>query len=331
MADGRKTDPPASLTFASLVSRDLVRIALLVAALNDLTVLACDIQGAYLNANCRERIYTIAGPEFGSEQGSVMIVKKALYGLKTSGAAFRSMMAATLHEMHYMPTKADPDVWLRPAVAPDGAEYYEMVLCYTDDILSVSKEPKKTMIELQRTFKLKGDKMERPETYLGAQLDTMVIDGVECWTMSAEKYVKSAVDNVETTLAKSGNRLPSKCHTPFSSNYKPELDTTAELKADGVQYYQELVGILRWAVEIGRVDILLETSLMSFHLALPRIGHLKQLYHMFGYLKIYPKRKLAFDPTHPKIDERIFVELDWTDFYRDAKEDIPSDMVIKSS
>jgi len=86
--------------------------------------------------------------------------------------------------------------------------------------------------------------MKRPETYLGAQLDTMTIDDVECWIMSTEKYVKSAVDNVETTLAKRGNDLPSKCHTPFSSNFKPELDMMAELKVNRVQYYQELIGIL---------------------------------------------------------------------------------------
>ena len=52
-------------------------------------------------------------------------------------------------------------------------------------------------------------------------------------------------------------------------------NTTSELKADGLQYYQELIGVLRWAVEIGRLDILLEVSLMSAHLALPRQGHLE--------------------------------------------------------
>ena len=57
-------------------------------------------------------------------------------------------------------------------------------------------------------------------------------------------------------------------------------------------------------VEIGRAGILLETSLLFSHLVLPRIGHLVD--HMFGYLKMYRKRKLAFDPTHPKIDERMF-------------------------
>jgi hypothetical protein len=63
------------------------------------------------------------------------------------------------------------------------------------------------------------------------------------------------------------------------------LDVSQELKADGLNYYQELIGVLRWAVELGRVDLLLETSLMSAHLALPRIGHLEQVMHMFGYLK----------------------------------------------
>ena len=66
--------------------------------------------------------------------------------------------------------------------------------------------------------------------------------------------------------------------------------------------------------------------MMSTHLALPRIGHLEQLMHMFGYLKEHPKRKLAFNPTHPDINERMFRKHDWYNFYRDAKEAIPGDM-----
>lgn len=88
VANGNETDAPPTLTYLSVASRDSVRIALLVASLNELEVLVCDIQNAYLTADCREKIYFIAGPEFGSEQGSIMIVKKALYGLKSSGAAF---------------------------------------------------------------------------------------------------------------------------------------------------------------------------------------------------------------------------------------------------
>ena len=47
---------------------------------------------------------------------------------------------------------------------------------------------------------------------------------------------------------------------------------------------------------------------------------------MFGFLKLYPKRKLAFDPQHPKISERMFTRYDWQDFYRDMSEAILDNM-----
>jgi hypothetical protein len=81
-----------------------------------------------------------------------------------------------------VPTKADPDVWLRPAVKVDGFEYYEMVLCYVDDILSISENPKATLEGLQGTFKLKDNKIEEPDMYLGGQLGKMQVDGTECWS-----------------------------------------------------------------------------------------------------------------------------------------------------
>jgi hypothetical protein len=308
-----------------VVSRDSVRIALLVASLNELQLLACDIQNAYLTADCRERIYIIAGPEFGSEEGSIMIVKKALYGLKSSGAAFRAHLAETLYDLNYKPTKADPDVWIRPAMKADGFKYYEMVLVYVDDILCVSHDPKATMSGLQATFKLKDDKVEKPDMYLGAELCEKILNDVECWTMSSEKYVKAAVAAVEAHLDKSGQRLPTRCTTVMKADYRPELDVTAELNADGTRYFQELIGILRWAIELGRIDIAMETSMLSSHLALPRDGHLQAAYHIFGYLKAKPRRTLAFDPSHLDIDETRFKECDWRDFYRDAKECIPGD------
>ena len=81
------TDPPESITYSSVVSRETVRIAFLIAALNGLDVCAADIGNAYLNANCKERIWVKAGKEFGADEGKPMIIVKALYGLKSSGAA----------------------------------------------------------------------------------------------------------------------------------------------------------------------------------------------------------------------------------------------------
>ena len=68
-AGGHMTDTPNTLTYSSVVSRDSVRIAQTITALNELSVMACDIENAYLTAEYREKIWTHAGPEFGSESG----------------------------------------------------------------------------------------------------------------------------------------------------------------------------------------------------------------------------------------------------------------------
>ena len=113
-------ETPTTLTYTSLVSRDQVLIALNIAALNGLEILSCDIQNTYFTAESREEIWTRAGLEFGCESGTIMIVKMALYGLKSSGAAFRAHMEDNLNDIGFLSTKADPDVWYRPAVKPNG-------------------------------------------------------------------------------------------------------------------------------------------------------------------------------------------------------------------
>jgi hypothetical protein len=122
-------------------------------------------------------------------------------------------LAETLYDLSYTPTKADPDVWIRPATKKDGFKYYEMLLVYVDDVLCISHDAEATMKGIQGTFKLKEDKIEIPTNYLGAQISQKVIDGTSCWTMSSEQYIKAAIANVETKLDKEGQRLPSRCLT----------------------------------------------------------------------------------------------------------------------
>ena len=71
VAGGHLTEPPASVTYCSVVSHDSVRLAFLIAALNDLDVMACNVGNAYLNVPCREKVWFVAGPEFRSRQGTV--------------------------------------------------------------------------------------------------------------------------------------------------------------------------------------------------------------------------------------------------------------------
>ena len=65
-----------------------------------------------------------------------MIIVKALYGLRSSGARYHEVMATTLHDMGFHPTLADPDLWIR-----DKEDHYEYVCVYVDDLMMISKNP----------------------------------------------------------------------------------------------------------------------------------------------------------------------------------------------
>ena len=53
--------------------------------MNDLDILACDLENAYLNAPCAEKIWFEGGPECGEDQGKVLVITRVLYGLKSAG------------------------------------------------------------------------------------------------------------------------------------------------------------------------------------------------------------------------------------------------------
>jgi hypothetical protein len=141
--------------------------------------------------------------------------------------------------------------------------------------------------------------------------------------MSADVYVKAAVLNVEAELDKVGKILSKKVSTPFTSGYRPEVDVSAELNDEQANYFQNLIGVLRWSVELGRIDIHLEVAQLSSYLAQPRAGHLEQAFHIFAWLKKHDRSKVVFDDSMIDWNKKDrFHAVDWTDFYADAKEPI---------
>ena len=329
VANGAQTrDVPAYDTYASVVTRESVRIAFLHAALNGLDVLACDVSNAYLNAPCKEKIWFKAGKEFGDEEGMVMIVRKALYGLKSSGNSWRQMLSSIIIEqLGYESTRADPDVYRRLATKPNGEKYYELLLTYVDDCLCISHGPEKTMDALSKLFELR-ESVKKPDRYLGANVSEWKCpDGHSVWSMDGKDYVANAVRIVKDMLAVDGTGLSSKgSDRPMPITYRPELDVSPELEEPLTGRYHQLIGILRWAVELGRADILYEVSLLSSHLAHPREGHLKAVYSIFAYLNKHVNSPLIFDDLCPHINENAFPDTDWSQsIYGDVTEEIPHD------
>ena len=200
VAEGFRTDPPASVIYSSVVSRESVRIAFLIAALNDLELLGADCEGAYLNAPCREKIFFEAGPEMGDREHQYVILVRALYGLKSSGASWRAMLAHTLkYELGFKSCRADPDVWYRPATKPDGEEYYEYILVYVDDILIISTQPRVWAEKIDAIHKFKKGSIAEPKIYLGGDVSKHTFEDEPDrpkWAYGSISYVKNALSNV---------------------------------------------------------------------------------------------------------------------------------------
>jgi hypothetical protein len=96
--------------FSNVVTMEAVRLGFILAHLNNLFVCAGDVGNAFLYGKTREKVYIIAGPEFGKEiQGKRLLIYKSLYGLKTSAARFHEHLSYKLRKMSYVPSKADPD------------------------------------------------------------------------------------------------------------------------------------------------------------------------------------------------------------------------------
>ena len=129
VAQGNMTEAPKSMTYLTVVSRESVRVALMLAALNDLQVKSAKIQNAYLTAPTTEKICIRVGAEFGEDSGKLAIVVRALYGLMRSGVAFRNHLADCMSALGYTSCLADRDLWLKAEVRPeDGHKYYSYIL-----------------------------------------------------------------------------------------------------------------------------------------------------------------------------------------------------------
>ena len=125
------------------------------------------------------------------------------------------------------------------------------------------------------------------------------------------------VQTVEDQLKGINHSLTTKCKVKVSPGYHPAVDESPDLDKDRIKIYQELIRVLRWEIEIGRVDILLEVALLSNYLTMRRKVDLGQVYQIFGHLKQISRKRLLFDPEHPDITEERFARFNWEDLYKD--------------
>jgi len=162
----------------------------------------------------------------------------------------------------YRPTQADPDVWIKRASKQDGTQYYKLMLVYADDVLHIAKKPEGDMLRLGKEYRLE-DSIGPQDRYLGSNTERVQTrDGAVVWSLNCYDYLNNAVQQIRDEL-KEKNMSLSHFETglcPYPSSYRPEVDATPIVIEEMTNRFQQLIGILRWSIELGRIDILTEVS-----------------------------------------------------------------------
>jgi hypothetical protein len=315
VADGHLTEVPLDSVYSGVVSLRGLRTLVFLAELNGLETWATDIGNAYLEAETKERVYIIAGAEFGDLEGHTLVIFKALYGLRSSGLRWHERFADCLRDMGFTPSKAEPDIWMRP-----NGDAYEYIGVYVDDLAIIARNPGEIADILQSKygFKLKGT---GPITFhLGMDFfhDS---DGVLC--IAARKYVEKMVMTYQQHF---GSKPSQKFSSPLEAGDHPEVDSSEFLDLTETQLYQSLIGALQWAVSIGRFDITTAVMTLSGFRTMPRRGHLDRVRRVYGYLskmKDAMIRVRTAEPDYSGLSDQAF---DWTQtVYGNISEILPKD------
>jgi hypothetical protein len=319
VADGHLTDIPVESVYSGVVSLRGIRLLTFISELNRLDLWATDIGNAYLEAHTKEKVCILAGPEFGEREGHILVIQKALYGLRTSGLRWHERFSDCLRDEGFTPCKAEPDIWMRP-----NGDVYEYIAVYVDDLAIAMLRPKEfTQLLIDKyKFKLKGT---GPISFhLGCDF-VRDDNGVLC--LKPRKYI----DRMVATYEQMYGEKPSLkgCSSPLEKNDHPELDDSDLCDADEVKQYQSLVGSLQWAVSLGRIDITTAVMTLSRFRSMPRKGHLARAKRVVAYLRKMSDACIRIRTHEPDYSAIPVTKYDWaSSVYGEVVELVPSDAPV---
>ena len=246
VADGHLTDVPLDSVYSGVVSLRGLRLVLFLAELNGLDTCATDIGNAYLEAETKEKVCIIAGKEFGPLEGHLLIIKKALYGLRTSGLIWHDKLSDCLRDLGFTPSKAEPDIWMKKN---DEHNIYGYVAVYVDDLAMAMKNCDSFISTLVNKYKFK---LKGTGTITYHLEMNFFRDKDQTLFMAPRKYIEKICGSFERMF---GHPPKQNCTSPIEKNDHPELDNSELLDEDWTQKYQSLIGALQWVVTIGRFDV----------------------------------------------------------------------------
>ena len=288
------------------------------AELNGLETWATDIGNAYLEARTSEKVYIVAGEEFGDRAGHTLVIHKALHGRRSSGLRWHERFSDVLRDLGFEPCVAEPNIWLRKN--KEWGDHYDYIAVYVDDLAIAMRDPQSFVDILveKYNFKLKGT--GNIAFHLGCDFSHDP-DGTLC--MAPKKCIERMADNYERFF---GSKPKTIYSAPLDKNDHPELDTSPLLDKRGTSTYQSLIGSLQWTVSLGRFDVATAVMTMSSFRSAPCEGHLDRVKRICGYLWKMKNGVIRFRTNEPDYSDIPIVEYDWArSVYGTVREEVPTD------
>ena len=317
VADGHLTKEPVESIYSGVVSLRSLRMVVFLSQLNNLEIWGADVGNAYLEAYTDEKLCIMAGPEFKELQGHLLIMVKALYGTRSGGARWHDRLFDILQELKFKPSKADPDVWMRPE---PGGTCYEYIAVYVDDLAIAAKDPQAFCNEIKKKYNLQLKGVGPLENHLGC---TYKKDPDGTLAADPRRYVNKILESYERMF----KEKPRKSRPPLEGGDHPELDTSEFCDEHQTKQFQTLIGQLQWLISLGRFDIAVHVMSLSRFRAQPRKGHLDRAKRIDGYLLFLPDGAIRFRIGEPDFSSLKDQEYDWTrTVYSGACEQIPHDI-----
>ena len=317
VADGHLTKEPVESIYSGVISLRSLRMVVFLSQLNNLEIWGADVGNAYLEAYTDEKLCIMTGPEFKELQGHLLIMVKALYGTRSGGARWHDRLFDILQELKFKPSKADPDVWMRPE---PGGTCYEYIAVYVDDLAIAAKDPQAFCNELKKRYNLKLKGVGLLEYHLGC---TYKKDPDRTLAADPRRYVNKILESYERMF----KEKPRKSRPPLEGGDHPELDTSELCDEHQTKQFQTLIGQLQWLISLGRFDIAVHVMSLSRFRAQPRKGHLDRAKRIVGYLLFLPDGAIRFRIGEPDFSSLKDQEYDSTrTVYSGACEQIPHDI-----
>ena len=289
VADGHLTKEPVESIYFGVASLRSLRMVVFLSQLNDLKIWGADVGIAYLEVYTDEKLCIIAGPEFKELQGQPLIMIKALHGTHSGGARWHDRLFDILQELKFKPSKADPDVWMRPE---PGGTCYEYIAVYVDDLAIAAKDPQPFCNELKKKYNLKLKGVGPLEYHLGC---TYKKDPNGSLAADPRRYVNKILESYERMF----KEKPRKSRPPLEGGDHPELHTPELCDEHQTNQFQTLVAQLQWLISPGHFDIAVHVMSLSRFRAQPRKGHLDRAKRIVGYLLFLPDGAIRFRTGEP--------------------------------